>query len=194
MRVPLFAAAAVLSASLAAHADQLYTYKLVGIGLPNSELPPGHPEQGLLTLDASDLLKSTAQFALADSDGEYGTVIGEAPPTEVIESEGPSGQHVLELLFQGRSYGEEYDNTLYINIDGGYDDAVLCVADNNQDCLRGKFSFLNDSGLIGLFEGGAMALETTTMPASVTPEPSSIALLGTGMLGVAGVVRKRFAA
>ena len=29
--------------------------------------------------------------------------------------------------------------------------------------------------------------------ATVTPEPSSIALLGTGVLGIAGVVRKRFA-
>lgn len=30
-------------------------------------------------------------------------------------------------------------------------------------------------------------------PPSVTPEPSGIALLGTGVLGIAGVVRKRFA-
>ena len=30
-------------------------------------------------------------------------------------------------------------------------------------------------------------------PTATTPEPSSIALLGTGMLGIAGVMRKRFA-
>ena len=39
---------------------------------------------------------------------------------------------------------------------------------------------------------GTISVEPASTLA-VTPEPSSIALLGTGMLGVAGVVRKRFA-
>lgn len=35
-------------------------------------------------------------------------------------------------------------------------------------------------------------LSAVVTPSAVTPEPSSIALLGTGILGIAGVVRKRF--
>lgn len=40
---------------------------------------------------------------------------------------------------------------------------------------------------------GDFSAYITPVPAAATPEPSSFALLGTGLLGVAGVVKRRFA-
>ena len=55
--------------------------------------------------------------------------------------------------------------------------------------------YLNFSGLaLTPYETATYDVAFTNAATSVTPETSSIALLGTGMLGVAGVVRKRFTA
>ncbi len=60
-------------------------------------------------------------------------------------------------------------------------------AETGYDTTAGIFSLTSSSAGITGFQ------LVSTAPAAVTPEPSSIALLGTGLLGVAGVMKRRFA-
>ena len=50
-----------------------------------------------------------------------------------------------------------------------------------------------DFEILGNFSTGAQ-IATENAPISITPEPGSLALLGTGALGVVGILRRKFAA
>lgn len=64
--------------------------------------------------------------------------------------------------------------------------------------LFSETGYTNTNGMFSLTSStagitGFQLVSTAAAPAAVTPEPSSLVLLGTGMLGVAGTLRKRFA-
>ena len=79
-------------------------------------------------------------------------------------------------------------------MDVGSSDAVFTFT--GTTLVGYKPSTFNLRGPNDLYVGSlslASTTTTSTAPTSVTPEPSSILLLGTGLLGIAGVLKQRYA-
>jgi hypothetical protein len=160
-------AMSIILCSAVAKADTLETFNLTGT------FGPSEPLTGIITFDTTTGLATFGDFSATVNGTTY--VFDSAPIQDPYYGEG-----FTSLAFYDASAG------ININLPGtsfvGYSGSSLCSLSSPCGDYR---TYINVTNPVTIVESGSLT-------SAITPEPSSLILMTSGLLAGAGFVRRRF--